>query len=317
MSRNKGTFNYSANLEGIVKAPIDAKQLVNAYSGLTSSTAWEDNNGVNWLFNGAIVSVGNDIEPSKIGVYYLKDVDNYINEESWIKLGESAEISIGENIGDGDGEIFAEKTGNTFQFRTIIGSGHTIVSTIDDNVIINSTGQTVSASNGLNIDENNDIKLGGELSENTIISGDSKFLKLTYLDQFEIQTDDNTSVSISDNTGLIYGDDYEDYFLPRSLVTKQYVDYYKMYNVTGTTYYVTTSDEIIEANAGNIIVLPESPDKGKKIIIVDISGNAEDNPIIINGDILNDDHAKINTDFGSITLVYNTNNFWSVIGFVN
>ena len=45
MSRSKGTFNFAANFEGLLKAPIDARQLVNTYADLTNSTTWSGSTG--------------------------------------------------------------------------------------------------------------------------------------------------------------------------------------------------------------------------------------------------------------------------------
>jgi len=87
MSRNKGTFNFSANFEPLLKAPLDARQVVGTFADLTDPSTWKDADELVWLYNGLIVGVGNDADPSLNGAYFLKDADNYTNALSWSKLG--------------------------------------------------------------------------------------------------------------------------------------------------------------------------------------------------------------------------------------
>lgn len=86
MSRNIGTFNFAANFEGLLKAPIDAKQLVNTYADLTLPTTWCGSGSV-WLYNGAMVSVGSDSTPANNGIYWLCDANNYTMTCAWKKAG--------------------------------------------------------------------------------------------------------------------------------------------------------------------------------------------------------------------------------------
>src|ERR1035437_1241158 len=95
MSRNKGTFNISANFEPLVKAPFDARTKVNLYSDLIDPSAWTDSNGNVWLYDGATVSVSNDASISKNGLYFLANSSSYINQNSWTKILSNSDISIG------------------------------------------------------------------------------------------------------------------------------------------------------------------------------------------------------------------------------
>lgn len=81
MARNKGTFEFAANFEPFVKAPMDARMRIENYMDLIDPSIWLTPSGDNWLFNGAIVSVAND--PSS-GIYFLADSDNYTDYDSWI-----------------------------------------------------------------------------------------------------------------------------------------------------------------------------------------------------------------------------------------
>lgn len=94
MARNKGTFNFSANFEPLLKAPLDARQVVGVYADLTNPSTWRDADSLTWLYNGMIVGVGNDTDASKNGVYFLKDANNYDVSSNWVKVGGGAEIDL-------------------------------------------------------------------------------------------------------------------------------------------------------------------------------------------------------------------------------
>src|ERR1035437_5528671 len=98
MSRNKGTFNISANFEPLVKAPYDARSKVNLYSDLIDPSIWADPNGNVWLYDGAIVSVSNDIDSSKNGLYFLANSSSYTVTNSWTKIIFNKDISIGASL---------------------------------------------------------------------------------------------------------------------------------------------------------------------------------------------------------------------------
>ena len=80
MSRDKGTFNLSANYEPRIQVPLDARMLVGNYTDLIDPSIWKDDGGLVWLFDGAIVVVAED--PSA-GIYWLRDSANYTNYTSW------------------------------------------------------------------------------------------------------------------------------------------------------------------------------------------------------------------------------------------
>lgn len=105
MSRNKGTFNFSANFEPLLKAPLDARQVVGTFADLTDPSTWKDADELEWLYNGLIVGVGNDADPSLNGAYFLKDADNYTNALSWSKLGGGTVIDVSALMAYIDGSI--------------------------------------------------------------------------------------------------------------------------------------------------------------------------------------------------------------------
>ena len=90
-------------------------------------------------------------------------------------------------------------------------------------------------------------------------------------------------------------------------------------------YVICSCDELIAISGigATQIYLPPSPvlcnNRGQRISVVDICGNALNSPITINGNgknINNYSCSMINTDYGSTTFVYN-GIFWSAIAFVN
>lgn len=87
MGRNKGTFDFSANLEGIIEGPIDAKQVVDTQADLINPVTWDDGTGTYWIYNGMMVAVGNDPALVLNGIYILLDKDNFTDLENWLNVG--------------------------------------------------------------------------------------------------------------------------------------------------------------------------------------------------------------------------------------
>jgi len=110
MARNKGTFNFSANFEPLLKAPLDARQVVGTYGDLTNPSTWIDTDSLAWLYNGMIVGVGNDTDPSLNGVYFLKDANNYEVSTNWVKVGGGAEIDLTSLMAYIDGSLSLRDT---------------------------------------------------------------------------------------------------------------------------------------------------------------------------------------------------------------
>lgn len=100
MARNRGIFNFSANLEVKKNAPLDARIVIDTILELTSTSTWEDSDNKVWLYNGIVVSV---IENN--GLYMLTNydpVDNataYTEAENWVQLdATAARIDIQDNL---------------------------------------------------------------------------------------------------------------------------------------------------------------------------------------------------------------------------
>lgn len=78
MGRYRGTFDFSANLEPLVKAPLDARTKVDTVADLTNPDTWKDGDGNVWLTNGLTVYV--EDEENK---YTLIDETNYTSISAW------------------------------------------------------------------------------------------------------------------------------------------------------------------------------------------------------------------------------------------
>lgn len=90
MARNKGTFNFSANLEPKVQAPLDARTVVDTVAELTQAATWQDTNGDVWLFDGLVVSIAQTGE-----LYMLTDKAAYTSAASWKRIdGGGAEAGV-------------------------------------------------------------------------------------------------------------------------------------------------------------------------------------------------------------------------------
>jgi len=187
---------------------------------------------------------------------------------------------------------------------------------IDINNIDNSSGWEVfnSGSNGIvnainGLTKSGDtISLGGDLINNTVIN-DIRLNKV----------------------GIEYGGNYSSSFTNRSLVDKEYVDTkINIVNVNNINnngippYYILNNDRFIGVSGYSInncacIYLPNSPNVGQQIIIADIQGNAVLYPIFIDGNGININESSvacINTNYGSLTLIFNSY-FWSAVSFIN
>jgi hypothetical protein len=139
MSRNTGTFNFAANFEGLIKAPIDAKQLVGTYADLTLPATWCASGQV-WLYDGAIVAVSSDVTPSNNGIYFLKDSLNYTNTCSWIKVSSGGGTALtGATNGLSVSGQNVKLGGTLLNATTINGSGQTLNINVNDLNLIGTT----------------------------------------------------------------------------------------------------------------------------------------------------------------------------------
>lgn len=87
MAREKGTFNFSANLEVKKQGPLDARQSLITYAELTQADTWQDEGGKTYLFDGLTVPVINGSEKQ---YYMLIDAAQYNQTASWKRIDAGA-----------------------------------------------------------------------------------------------------------------------------------------------------------------------------------------------------------------------------------
>lgn len=87
--RDRGTFNFSGNLEVKKDAPLEARSLVNSYADLVKSETWTDEQGGIWKYDCMLVSCKD--RPGKI--YQLSPGADYTRESSWILIGDTSELN--------------------------------------------------------------------------------------------------------------------------------------------------------------------------------------------------------------------------------
>lgn len=87
--RDRGTFNFSGNLEVKKDAPLEARSLVNSYADLVKPETWTDEQGDIWKYDCMLVSCKD--RPGK--VYQLSPGADYTKESSWILIGNTSELN--------------------------------------------------------------------------------------------------------------------------------------------------------------------------------------------------------------------------------
>ena len=87
--RDRGTFNFSGNLEVKKDAPLEARSLVNSYADLVKPETWTDEQGSIWKYDCMLVSCKD--RPGNI--YQLSPGADYTKESSWILIGDTSELN--------------------------------------------------------------------------------------------------------------------------------------------------------------------------------------------------------------------------------
>lgn len=92
MARERGTFNFSANLEVKKQAPLDARQTYITYEELTQQATWVDTDGKVWLFKGLVVPVNYN---GQNALFMLINPYAYTSTSSWVRVdGAGAESNV-------------------------------------------------------------------------------------------------------------------------------------------------------------------------------------------------------------------------------
>lgn len=91
MARNRGIFNFSANLEVKKNAPLDSRVVVDTLIELTETSTWADSDNKVWLYDGIVVSV-----LENHGLYMLTNYNAvtaptaYTDSANWVAVDASA-----------------------------------------------------------------------------------------------------------------------------------------------------------------------------------------------------------------------------------
>lgn len=91
MARNRGIFNFSANLEVKKNAPLDSRVVVDTLIELTETSTWADSDNKVWLYDGIVVSVRENH-----GLYMLTNYNAvtaptaYTDSANWVAVDASA-----------------------------------------------------------------------------------------------------------------------------------------------------------------------------------------------------------------------------------
>jgi hypothetical protein len=113
--RQTGTFAFSANFEPRAAVPIDARMLVATYNDLLESSTWLSG-GASYAFPGMMVGVAEDIDPTKNGIYFLKDLPT-TSTTNWTKVGSASDIKAYDIEGAKVLSGFVNRTDSTFQMN--------------------------------------------------------------------------------------------------------------------------------------------------------------------------------------------------------
>lgn len=128
MAREKGTFNFSANLEVKKQGPLDARQSLITYTELTQAATWQDENGKMYLFDGLTVPVINGEEKQ---YYMLIDAAKYNLPASWKRIDADTTREIKKY------DLTSLNRMSTPQdIEDILGKPNDFLSEIDNNTVI-------------------------------------------------------------------------------------------------------------------------------------------------------------------------------------
>lgn len=116
--RNYGTNVYSNNFEPQVNGVLDARTKIEGpASDLTLDSTWTSKDGKQWACEGLVVSVVNDPEDSKNGLYLLLD-DDYSSTSNWKFIGSDVDLSSKQDV------LVSGQNIKTINGNSLLGSGN-------------------------------------------------------------------------------------------------------------------------------------------------------------------------------------------------
>ena len=103
MPRQKGLFSFSGNFEPQIAEPLDSRLKVKTIEALCDRETWIAKDGGLYAYKGMLVSVTDDPDEDKIGLYYLNNIDDIENIDSWLKLSIADNINIDLGVAENGG----------------------------------------------------------------------------------------------------------------------------------------------------------------------------------------------------------------------
>lgn len=182
--RNYGTNVYSNNFEPQVNGVLDARTKIEGpASDLTLDSTWTSKDGKQWACAGLVVSVINDPEDSKNGLYLLLD-DDYSQTSNWKFIGSDVDLSSKQDV------LVSGQNIKTINGNSLLGSGNLEIQEGGPSITVDDTLSTTST----NPVQNKVITEKINTKQDSLVSGTS------------IKTINSTSLLGSGNISIPKGD---------------------------------------------------------------------------------------------------------------
>lgn len=182
--RNYGTNVYSNNFEPQVNGVLDARTKIEGpASDLTLDSTWTSKDGKQWACAGLVVSVINDPEDSKNGLYLLLD-DDYSQTSNWKFIGSDVDLSSKQDV------LVSGQNIKTINGNSLLGSGNLEIQGGGPSITVDDTLSTTST----NPVQNKVITEKINTKQDSLVSGTS------------IKTINSTSLLGSGNISIPKGD---------------------------------------------------------------------------------------------------------------
>lgn len=182
--RNYGTNVYSNNFEPQVNGVLDARTKIEGpASDLTLDSTWTSKDGKQWACAGLVVSVVNDPENSKNGLYLLLD-DDYSQTSNWKFIGSDVDLSSKQDV------LVSGQNIKTINGNSLLGSGNLEIQEGGPSITVDDTLSTTST----NPVQNKVITEKINTKQDSLVSGTS------------IKTINSTSLLGSGNISIPKGD---------------------------------------------------------------------------------------------------------------
>lgn len=182
--RNYGTNVYSNNFEPQVNGVLDARTKIEGpASDLTLDSTWTSKDGKQWACAGLVVSVVNDPEDSKNGLYLLLD-DDYSSTSNWKFIGSDVDLSSKQDV------LVSGQNIKTINGNSLLGSGNLQIQGEGPSITVDDTLSTTST----NPVQNKVITEKINTKQDLLVSGTS------------IKTVNNTNLLGSGNISIPKGD---------------------------------------------------------------------------------------------------------------